>query len=135
MHLLGDPIFLTWMMLSAGFFFLGIFAFAIWLQVGGIRGMSLSTLALGLGLLTTLLGMIRAGEAARIPPEVITIGIRAIFPIMFLAIAVLVDAWSASVNDHRSITTITYHWFKRLGIERARKRKRADKLEEIADVK
>jgi hypothetical protein len=128
--MLSDPILVMWFGISAGFFFVGIFALAIWFQVHGVRGLALATLALCLGLLSSLLGIVRAGEAARIPPEITMIGIRCVFPAMFLSMAVIVDIWAADHNDHRSVTTITYQWFKRLTRERSSRREQRKTVKE-----
>lgn len=114
MNWLDDPVFVMWVLATGLFGFLGTFALGVWIEVKGIRGIAMVALAYCLMVLCMVMSAIRAGHAALIPRDILTLIIRAVFPIMLLSVAVIIDLWAADHNDHRSLTTRSYLWFKRL---------------------
>lgn len=121
--LLHDPILAMWFFFAICFFAMGFYALAVWFEVRGIRGLAMATLAICLGLLTTLLAWIRVGDRAILSTEMITLGIRIVFPAMCLSTFVIVDLWAADMNGHRSITTILYTRWKKLAGEHKREQR------------
>ena len=118
--LLDDPVMVMWFLVAAGFGFLAGFALRVWVDVGGIRGLATVTLMASCGLLAMLLGVAHS-PYARIPWEIILVLLRPLFTLMLLSAMVIVDIYGSDHNDHRSVTTIIYQWFKRMTYERNRK--------------
>lgn len=127
-QLFSDPVMTMWFLVSAGFGFLALFALRVWLDIKGIRGLAMVTLALSCALLSMLLGVAHS-PTARIPWPLILIGLRPLFLLILLSVGVIIDLWAADHNDHRSLTTITYQWFKRLTKEQDHRREQAIRMD------
>lgn len=101
--------------LFAVFFFAAWYTAAIWREVGGLRGLAMLILFAGLALICSASAWLHGDYDALISVDVIVIILRWFWLPVALAALVMADLYAADHNDHRSLTTRSYLWFKRLG--------------------
>lgn len=112
-----DIMLVYWLALATISFFGASYTGQVWREVRGLRGMALTVLQASIGVIASLMAMI-VSDQALIPALYAGIGIRTVVWIMVLAMLVLADFYAADHNDHRSLTTRSYLWFKSLSKER-----------------
>lgn len=108
-----------WVILASVFTFGAAYTWLVWWQVRGIRGMALGTMQSCMALIASMMAMI-AADAPLVSPLAAVITIRIGVWVVAFAALVLSDIYAADHNDHRSLTTITYLWWKRLAKERGK---------------
>lgn len=108
----GTPAVILWSLLAAIFTFAGSYAALVWSQVGGLRGLALVVNAFTVAIVCAGFALLLSATSAISTETVGVIVTTAFYPLVFSTL-VLVDIYAADHNDHRSITTITYLWFKR----------------------
>lgn len=104
-------------MLGAGLFFAAAYIGIVWWQVRGLRGILLMILFFALSVICSGNLWLHTGNA-RIPTDVIVAIQRSQWVTILFATLMLADLYAAAHNDHRSLTTRSYLWFKRASKER-----------------
>lgn len=103
----------VWSVMTAVFAFLATWTWMLVFQLGGIRGTAMATLFTGSAITTAGFALLLSHSAIVSSYIVGAVVTAAWWPIMFAAI-VLADLYAADRNGHRSFTTRSYLWFKRL---------------------
>lgn len=112
-----DIMLVYWWAIATIVTFAATYTWLIWWQVRGIRGCALATAETCMALIAWCLALITA-DRTLVPPIVAMIIFRAgVWPIA-LGFLVLADLYASDHNDHRSLTTRSYLWFKSLSKER-----------------
>lgn len=104
---------IAWSMMTAVFAFLATYTWLIVYEVGGIRGTAMATLFTGMAVNTAGFALLLSHSAIVSGVVIGAIVTAAWWPIMLAAI-VLADLYAADRNGHRSFTTRSYLWFKRM---------------------
>ena len=111
--LFGQWAIFAWVVACAIYTFLAVYMWLMVWEVGGIRSTAMGILFTGCAI--TCLGFAAIlSHTALLSSAVAGAIISAAWPPMLLASIVLADLWAADMNSHRSFTTRSYLWYKRL---------------------
>lgn len=102
-----------WFFIASVMLFGASYLWMVWWQVKGIRGLALSVALTCGAIISSCFGILQAKQA--IVPDIYLLVIhRAAWWPLMLSGLLLADIYAADHNDHRSLTTRTYLWFKRV---------------------
>lgn len=104
---------LSWSLMTMIFVFLATYLWLIVIEVGGIRGTAMAVLFSGMAINTAGFALLLS-QSTIVPGAVIGAIITATWWPILLAAIVLADLYAADRNGHRSFTTRSYFWFKRV---------------------
>lgn len=102
-----------WLYLVAASVLAGASAYVwlTWAQVRGLLGLAMAILLTCVAITAGCIALLHAND-----PRVETVWIlavnRAAWPGIMISALIMADVWGASRNDHRSLTTRIYTWYK-----------------------
>lgn len=102
-----------WFLIATLLYFGAGYLWQVWWQVRGIRGLALATAMTCGGIITSCFGILQSHQA--IVSDVWLLAIhRACWWPLLLSGLVLADLYASDHNDHRSVTTKVYLYYKRM---------------------
>lgn len=102
-----------WFVIATLLYFGAGYLWLIWWQVGGIRGLALATALTCGGIITSCFGILQSHQAIVDDVWLLAIHRAAWWPLLLSGL-ILADIYAADHNDHRSVTTKIYLWYKRV---------------------
>lgn len=112
-----NPLLVYWWLLATVLFVSATAIWWVWWQVRGLRGAALGVIATALAVIATCMSIILSDDAI-VSTRAASVMIRVLIGPIALAVFVLSDTYAANHNDHRSLTTKGYMWFKSLRKEK-----------------
>lgn len=114
---------LYWFGIATLLYFGAGYLWLVWAQVKGVRGLALATALTCGAIIASCFGILQSQQPL-IPDFWLLVVHRAAWWPLTLAGLLLADLYAADHNDHRSLTTKSYLWFKSI----TRSRNDDDKL-------
>lgn len=101
-----------WFFIATLLYFGAGYLWQVWFEVKGVRGLALSTALTCGAIIASCFGILQSHQALVPDFWLIAIHRTAWWPLTMSGL-LLADVYASDHNDHRSVTTKIYLWFKR----------------------